>query len=414
MFEPFGLFLLIFSLGVLVSLWINDSIYRWSYTSAPISSWQLRASGLGRLSIWERVPVVGWLLRSRRTDDVKEFGRWFWIRPALIELLVPWCYVVLFWLLRRGHCMPEGVLIPEALWPQYVAYSILLFLLIIATFIDFDERMIPDCITIPGTLIGLIGSTFFYGWNWLERVQLIEPPFTQVTRTLHANSPESAPILWQHGSFLSLVIVLVGWTIWCLSLVDFPWITRRGWRKAFVYAWVRFWQAINLRSVATMMFSGWVLLGIGYFVLSDLQWDRLLSAVVGMSLGGFLVWAFRMVASEVLGMEALGFGDVTLMAMVGAFLGWQVVWLAFFLAPLFGIAIVIVRLLFTGDTSTPFGPYLSAATIYLMLDWRRVWEVTREWMFPATFAPWILLVLLVILGALLWLIHRVERLIGLR
>ena len=92
MFEPFGLFLLIFSVGVLVSLWINDSIYRWSYTSAPISSWQPRAGGLGPLSIWERVLVVGWLLRSRRADDVKEFGRWFWIRPALIELLVPWCY----------------------------------------------------------------------------------------------------------------------------------------------------------------------------------------------------------------------------------------------------------------------------------------------------------------------------------
>ncbi len=52
--------------------------------------------------------------------------------------------------------------------------------------------------------------------------------------------------------------------------------------------------------------------------------------------GGGLVWSFRIVASVVMGREALGFGDVTLMAMVGAFTGWQAVWISFFLAPLLG------------------------------------------------------------------------------
>ena len=34
----------------------------------------------------------------------------------------------------------------------------------------------------------------------------------------------------------------------------------------------------------------------------------------------------------------MGFGDVTLMAMIGAFLGWQAAVLTFFLAPFFGLA----------------------------------------------------------------------------
>ena len=61
-----------------------------------------------------------------------------------------------------------------------------------------------------------------------------------------------------------------------------------------------------------------------------------------MGLGGGLVWGFRIVACWAMGQEALGFGDVTLMAMIGAFFGWQIVWIAFFLAPFFGMLFVVV------------------------------------------------------------------------
>ena len=41
----------------------------------------------------------------------------------------------------------------------------------------------------------------------------------------------------------------------------------------------------------------------------------------------------------------MGFGDVTLMGMIGAFLGWQAAVLTFFLAPFFGLAHAVWKLL---------------------------------------------------------------------
>jgi prepilin signal peptidase PulO-like enzyme (type II secretory pathway) len=183
--------------------------------------------------------------------------------------------------------------------------------------------------------------------------------------------------------------------------------------KAFEYAWVSYTRSINRWPMTILTIVGWVLICLGYFLLESQPWMRLVSGLLGMWLGGLLVWAFRMVAGEVLGQEALGFGDVTLMSMVGAFLGWQIVWFAFFLAPLFGVFIVLVKAMVTGDSRTPFGPYLSSATVFLMLTWQETWELCSLWMFSARNALLVLFVLLVVLGGLLWIIHRLKMALGL-
>jgi leader peptidase (prepilin peptidase)/N-methyltransferase len=81
----------------------------------------------------------------------------------------------------------------------------------------------------------------------------------------------------------------------------------------------------------------------------------------------------------------MGFGDVTLMAMIGAFLGWQAAVLTFFLAPFFGLAHALWKLVLyvvkrvTGgqlsstDREIPFGPYLSMAAAVLVFSWRWLW-----------------------------------------
>jgi len=64
--------------------------------------------------------------------------------------------------------------------------------------------------------------------------------------------------------------------------------------------------------------------------------------------------------------ESMGGGDVKLLAMVGAFLGWPGALLTFFLAPFFGVIIGIINLLIKKDHTIPYGPFLSlAAIVYL-------------------------------------------------
>jgi len=97
------------------------------------------------------------------------------------------------------------------------------------------------------------------------------------------------------------------------------------------------------------------------------------------------------VATWALRIEAMGFGDVTLMAMIGAFVGWQAALIAFFLSPFAAIAIVLIRYIITRDTYTPFGPYLCSGTVLSILFWDRIYN------------NWLAANLLLMGSALLWL-----------
>lgn len=107
--------------------------------------------------------------------------------------------------------------------------------------------------------------------------------------------------------------------------------------------------------------------------------------LVGLLVGAGLVLAVRALAGFVLRREAMGFGDVTLLGMIGAFLGWQAAVLTFFLAPFFGLAHAAWTMglywkkrwgghqLSSSDREIPFGPYLSMAATSLLLLWHWLW-----------------------------------------
>jgi hypothetical protein len=77
----------------------------------------------------------------------------------------------------------------------------------------------------------------------------------------------------------------------------------------------------------------------------------------------------------------MGFGDVTLLAMIGAFVGWQAALLVFFLAPLAGVVVGLTQLLRARQTEMAFGPYLCLAAVGVLLAWPQLWHGYAEDLF---------------------------------
>jgi len=91
--------------------------------------------------------------------------------------------------------------------------------------------------------------------------------------------------------------------------------------------------------------------------------DGLIASAIGLLGGGLLVLFMALVGSVIFRKEAMGFGDVKLMAMVGAFFGWKVAVIAFFLSPFIGLLYGIPLALLTDEHVMPYGPFLSIGAI---------------------------------------------------
>ena len=99
-------------------------------------------------------------------------------------------------------------------------------------------------------------------------------------------------------------------------------------------------------------------------------WLSVLGGVcLGYLVGGGIVWGIRILGTFGFGKEAMGLGDVHLLAAVGACSGWIDSVLAFFLAPFIALYVVLVQAAWTGGgrRAMPYGPYLAVATLAVLL-----------------------------------------------
>ena len=109
------------------------------------------------------------------------------------------------------------------------------------------------------------------------------------------------------------------------------------------------------------------------------HWHGLAWSVTGMATGAAITWVGRAVSKLALGREALGLGDVTLMAMIGSFVGWQPIIVIFSLAPICGLIVALgLRVLF-GHKFVPYGPFLSSSTLAVLFFWRSIWTFRFHW-----------------------------------
>jgi len=115
---------------------------------------------------------------------------------------------------------------------------------------------------------------------------------------------------------------------------------------------------------------GLILAGIGGL-------HTLTGALIGAAVGVLVLWGVGAAGKWILKEEAMGGGDIKMMAMVGAFLGWQGVLLTIFLGAFTGTLIFLPLKLLGRSRLVPFGVFLAlgAAVTWLIgpaiLDWYR-------------------------------------------
>jgi len=86
-----------------------------------------------------------------------------------------------------------------------------------------------------------------------------------------------------------------------------------------------------------------------------------LNSLLGIVAGSGAIYILGFLGELAFKKEAMGFGDVKLMAMIGAFLGWKLTIFTFFLAPLFGSLVGLALRIKRGEELIPYGPHLSLA-----------------------------------------------------
>ncbi|ULA62329.1 MAG: hypothetical protein LZF86_10190 [Nitrospira sp.] len=87
----------------------------------------------------------------------------------------------------------------------------------------------------------------------------------------------------------------------------------------------------------------------------------LLNGFIGLLVGGGILWLLAWASPYLFGKEGMGGGDIKLLAMVGAFLGWKLALMTIMIGSLVG-SVVGVSLLAAGvikrEEYIPFGPFL--------------------------------------------------------
>lgn len=90
-------------------------------------------------------------------------------------------------------------------------------------------------------------------------------------------------------------------------------------------------------------------------------------AVFGMLVGAAWIWGTRILGTLAFGKEAMGMGDVHILAAVGAVAGWKVVSLTLPAAAVVGLVWALYLLAARGKRELPFGPWLALGSLLVLL-----------------------------------------------
>ncbi|MCH2113317.1 MAG: A24 family peptidase [Pirellulales bacterium] len=419
--------------GMAMGTLVNWAIYRLAWNPRKISPWGPTPTGAPPRKLADRLPVVGWL-GLRREHGIH--GRGFWIRPLLVELALGVGLATLYWwevgqqslILAQVNAffpapVPPGTNVVSAWLPHQtlLSHGLLILLMAAASFIDIDEKIIPDTITVPGTLLGLTLATLL-PLSLLPHVDvrpllsvagegvtlpaahaaLLIPGTQMFVEPVSLTAPNAWPAPLRAASHWGgLAIGLGCWWLWCFALTPRIWRGRHGATRAIELIARRVLRELARPPLGLIACLGSLSIAAVWW-WGETAWMGLLTSLVGMAVSGALIWIVRVVGTAALGREAMGFGDVTLMMMVGTFMGWQAGVVIFFVSPFAGLVVGIVQAVTRNDDVIPYGPFLCLGTLLVIVQWPAIWNAELQQLFAAGWLiPLVLGVCFVLLGGML-------------
>jgi prepilin signal peptidase PulO-like enzyme (type II secretory pathway) len=365
-------------------------------------------------------------------------GQKFWWRPMMLEAAVGAALAALYWweVVQLGLIRDQlqGVTIAPPMWPlhwQFISHTILFGWMMAASFIDIDEKIIPDEITVTGTLLGLALATIAPMSLLPHVAERLPANQFGAAPSIRLERPNGGPAIGPRGGQLflepvttvspaewppawgaprtwpSLSIGLACYWLWCFALAPRIWRGRRGPVFAIRLIARRVGREFARPPLRFLLVAGSVAI-VCVWAFGQQRWAGLLTALVGLVGSGGIVWAVRLIGTAALRREAMGFGDVTLMMMVGTFLGWQACLIAFFLAPFAGLLVGIAQFVLRRDDVIPYGPFLCLGSAAVVVAWGPIWMWGQQLFGMGWLVPAVLVVCLVLLGILLGLWRMVK------
>lgn len=132
-------YLVVFIFGAVVGSFLNVCIYRVPRGESLVLPDSRCPDCREQIAFYDNIPIISYILLKGRC---RKCGSKISFRYPVVEALNGLLYLFLYFAFGPGV--------------QFLIYAVFISSLIVVTFIDLDSQIIPDRITIPGTILGIL------------------------------------------------------------------------------------------------------------------------------------------------------------------------------------------------------------------------------------------------------------------
>ncbi|MEX0746113.1 MAG: prepilin peptidase [Phycisphaeraceae bacterium] len=349
--------------GACVGSFLNVVIYRLPEGKSLVHPGSHCPKCGHKLAWWDNIPVLAWLwLRGKCRYCKTPISIQYPIIEAVCAALFAGLYCVYYLTELRPEFFYHGL---EATWPALLLHLILIAALLAATMIDARLYIIPLSIPWLVTVLAVVWLPASTGLGWLVQEDGVSPQLFTAGELGMAMGAVAG---------LAVAVGLLQTAMLPRSFDDvedevtdpmppdeflaYPHPRREVLKECLFLAMPAVGIAVGWMTFPEIAMPGWLQVFGG--------------VLTGYLVGGGLVWVTRIAGTLGFGKEAMGLGDVHLLAAIGAVIGpWEAVF-TFFIAPFFGLAAALVmagaaKLLKGEVRMIPYGPYLAGAAVVVMV-----------------------------------------------